>query len=410
MSLSSSHVEFKSLETTIQRWSHNVEKVFKEGSHDINNFSEKEGDLAYDCYDSEVDHSDVSNDDSKSEASVESNGILLKELSFIESVIIGDNECGLQYKPIKSPMSVDLNNNIPFIPFSTEPKNPRGSFHLRLDHKKSLEYFVNDNYPNIFAAIRSGDQECTLNYVHRNDFDSKQTDIDEATPFIRACEIGPIDIVKEIFEVREVDINATDMYNRTALLLASKMGHTDIVEYLIDKNAKLTIYENGRYHGWTAYMWACFHGHEAIVKALYSLGASSVILARDLYHRDGLMLACSQGHVDVVKFLLRAGCNTEQFDEYNRNALIMASKNGHINVVDILLKNRATIENIDCCGWSALFWAVKRNHFEIVKLLLQHGADCSQRDCDGRDILMHAATNGNRAMFQYLLQKRQIFR
>lgn len=65
----------------------------------------------------------------------------------------------------------------------------------------------------------------------------------------------------------------------TALMLASANGHIEVVEFLIEKGARINLIslnycdEDTPYPGWTALNFARFYGHPEIVELLKNLGA-----------------------------------------------------------------------------------------------------------------------------------------
>ncbi len=53
------------------------------------------------------------------------------------------------------------------------------------------------------------------------------------------------------------------------------------------------------------------------------------------------MVASSQGHVEIVQLLLRAGVNANATDEKGRTALMWARRQGHDEIVSLLQQNGA---------------------------------------------------------------------
>lgn len=66
----------------------------------------------------------------------------------------------------------------------------------------------------------------------------------------------------------EADVNVRDICGMTALMLACKIGHLDIVRYLASEcRADVNVESDG---GWTALMSTCQSGHLGIVRYLVS--------------------------------------------------------------------------------------------------------------------------------------------
>jgi len=135
--------------------------------------------------------------------------------------------------------------------------------------------------------------------------------------------------------------------------------------------------------------------NEAILRASRDGNASKVyrLLRKGAGHRvttgDGetpLILASSNGHVDVAKLLIkyakRVGDSEylELRDNHQVNALMYAAQNGHEDVVTLLLDNGTPIYATDGEGKTALFYAATTGQRGIVETLLDRGAAYGKKD------------------------------
>ncbi|KAL9100948.1 MAG: hypothetical protein Q9187_009299, partial [Circinaria calcarea] len=91
-------------------------------------------------------------------------------------------------------------------------------------------------------------------------------------------------------------INATTKENWTPLHLASGCGHFDMVSLLLEKRANCTITEVTC--GGTVLHWACFNGHQQIVRLLLKQGADPYQLDRE--GRSAEVLAFQNQYMDIV--------------------------------------------------------------------------------------------------------------
>jgi ankyrin repeat protein len=93
----------------------------------------------------------------------------------------------------------------------------------------------------------------------------------------------------------------------------------------------------------------------------------------------GLCNAAAAGDIKVVKRLLRKGKSPDDrshdSDGQNCPALIMATGNGHIGVVKELIKANVEVDAKDYCANTALTFAAQVGAGEICQLLIQAGAD-----------------------------------
>jgi ankyrin repeat protein len=81
------------------------------------------------------------------------------------------------------------------------------------------------------------------------------------------------------------------------------------------------------------------------------------------------MHASSNGYVQVMELLLKAGANVNLKNNYGGTALIHASNKGHDKVVNLLLKAGADANLHDKSGWTARIYASDKGHTEVVELL-----------------------------------------
>jgi ankyrin repeat protein len=158
-------------------------------------------------------------------------------------------------------------------------------------------------------------------------------------------------------------------YGDTALMMAAKEGHTEIMKYLIRVGARV----NHRCvsDGWTSLMYAARQGSLASVEALIAAGAD--VRIRNRNGGTALCLACCNPecgeHVGVVSRLLAAGADVNARDKHRDTPLTWAAEYGHVAIMRILLAAGAdtTVQNDE--GKTALALATENGHVESVALL-----------------------------------------
>jgi len=123
-----------------------------------------------------------------------------------------------------------------------------------------------------------------------------------------------------------------------------------------------------------------------------------------------ICMACSEGHVDVLEFLLNLGGN-DIFagDKNGYNPLHAASSHGHVKVVEILLRegysSTAQIDRIGFQGLTAFFAACIFGHLEVARLLLKNGANINHTNKQGNSPLLIACNVGKISTLQFLLEE-----
>lgn len=110
-----------------------------------------------------------------------------------------------------------------------------------------------------------------------------------------------------------------DAENSLSVTFASSQNHMKVLQLLFTQ--KIDIKKNK-----SALNLACRHGHFDIVKFLISKGASIT--------NDILIITAYHGHLDIVKYLVSEGAD---ISHYNYYALEVALKNGHQKVADYLI-------------------------------------------------------------------------
>lgn len=151
------------------------------------------------------------------------------------------------------------------------------------------------------------------------------------------------------------------------LTLAACGGHVELANLLIERGANL---EEVNDEGYTPLMEAAREGHEEMVALLLAHGAE-VNAQTDETQETALTLACCGGFLEVAHFLIRAhadiekGCSTP---------LMEASQEGHLDLVKYLIKQGSDVQAMTGTGDSALTYACENGHTDVADVLLQAGA------------------------------------
>lgn len=130
-------------------------------------------------------------------------------------------------------------------------------------------------------------------------------------------------------------------------------------------------------------------------------------IIEDIDVQDGhgisaLLVASSNGHEDIVKFLIERNANINLQSNYNFSSLILAANNGHKDIVKLLIESGANINHQNNDGYSALILASSRGYTDIVKLLIESDANINFRDKNGKNALSWASDNGHKDIIKLL--------
>lgn len=102
-------------------------------------------------------------------------------------------------------------------------------------------------------------------------------------------------------------------------------------------------------------------------------------------------------------FNANKGITADVKDDHGHTPLHWATSNGHLEIVRYLIKKGATVDIKDDCGDTALHVAAANNYPEIVKHLIKKGALVGLQNKDGKTPLHWVASNrGNLETVKFL--------
>ena len=195
------------------------------------------------------------------------------------------------------------------------------------------------------------------------------------TPLMCAAFLGDIETAKQHLSDKDKKNNKGE----TAMILAARAGHENIVELLDPTD------ENGV----TALMRAAERGDVEAVKALIPLHKGKTaryvkINGWKIYEGTALIIAAVCGHTEMVKLLVKYENGIK--DEDGRTALVHAARNGHREIAELLMEHEK-----DVTGWTMLMCATVLGDVEMVS---QHLGKRGQKDKRGWTALIFAAEYG----------------
>jgi ankyrin repeat protein len=209
-------------------------------------------------------------------------------------------------------------------------------------------------------------------------------------PFLAAAEAGELQTVAAAIEAG-VEVNAGDeFWGQTALAHASRCGHTEIVQRLVDAGADPNI-DNP----------LGLARNCAIAEALIRAGA-------DVNHFDdelGVTPLYSSLHdrLDVTALLIAAGADLNPRTLPHGSPLATACAHGWVESALLLIKAGADVKcRPSKRDWPPLLYAAHSGSAPIVTALFAGGAHANARDTDGNTPLSLATANGHSAVAEIL--------
>jgi ankyrin repeat protein len=209
----------------------------------------------------------------------------------------------------------------------------------------------------------------------------------------------------EVARLIEYGINIEERHKasgRNALLVAAHCGKEDVVELLIQHNARLDVSDGS---GWTALHLAASRGHCGVINLL--MLESDIAEALNYQGRTAVRIAVDRGQHEALQMLLTHNANVNTRAENQMTTLHAASKQGDAEIVRMLVSNRADIEAKDATMMSALHYACEAGHVEVIEVLLAHKANIEVAGRDRKTPLICAAEAGRSQAVEFLLNSKQ---
>jgi GTPase SAR1 family protein len=162
----------------------------------------------------------------------------------------------------------------------------------------------------------------------------------------------------------EAKVDGLDSIGGVALHVASKKGHTDVMETLLSNGADADA--RGR-RLWTPLHCAAFNGHVAAVKTLLNKTADPDM--KTFFGQTPLHLACRQSHRSVADLLLSSSSDIEARNEQYETPLLYAAQWGQTDMVQLLTRKGCNLAAVDKDGKNALHLALSNEHFDTAEFL-----------------------------------------
>ena len=153
--------------------------------------------------------------------------------------------------------------------------------------------------------------------------------------------------------------------------------------------------------------WSC---SDELFKAVLdrSKASSDQLLAMKLFAQ-----VIKRDLVDLADMLLDAGVSPNSCSIRGETPLMLACSEGHVEMVEWLIEHGADVKPTDQDGWNASHYACKSGRWEIIRVLQKTDIDWHARvhakfgkyDCDGVTLIHLAAFYASSNLMKYLVDE-----
>eukprot|EP00397_Hematodinium_sp_SG-2012_P010644 GEMP01010765.1.p1 GENE.GEMP01010765.1~~GEMP01010765.1.p1 ORF type:complete len:714 (+),score=138.84 GEMP01010765.1:138-2279(+) len=217
---------------------------------------------------------------------------------------------------------------------------------------------------------------------------------------------------------KQIDLNTVNPKDETCLMLASRLGHVEVVRVLLKRGAKFEF--KATPESPTPLVLAAKHDHLEVVQELLNFGAYPD--QTDEFAHTPLFYACANGNDDIVRVLIHSGANVNAFarvkdtqlvEEMNniesafnwpygeqeqswdatgegKTPLHLAARFGYEAIMILLTQRGAYVDAQDDRGRTAVWWAAAKGRVECLRRLVRSYAHLDTPDGEGNTPLMWA--------------------
>ncbi|KAM4570307.1 ankyrin repeat domain-containing protein 16 [Odontesthes bonariensis] len=218
-----------------------------------------------------------------------------------------------------------------------------------------------------------------------------------------AARLGHLNIVEYLIKQLGVDVEVYNNDYKRPLHEAASMSHKECVSYLLQNGAKVDSLKKA---DWTPLMMACTRRNLEVIQDLLSHGADPKLRNKDGW--NSFHIACREGDPLVIEHLLLTAPDVWRTESKTRRTpLHTAAMHGCEEVVRILLERCGyTRDGTDSCGVTPFMDAVRNGHVSVARLLLElHQASPVAADVLGAQPVHQVAVTGQEEALRFLVQE-----
>lgn len=214
-------------------------------------------------------------------------------------------------------------------------------------------------------------------------------EIDQGVPaLVCASGCGYLETVAVLLRYG-AQVNSCDDSGCAPIHVAARKGHCGTIALLLSRGANVDLPSKSEKR--TALHLATLMGHDDVAKLL--LDNHAKVDHVDIYGSTPLHLAARMGRKSTVQLLIQHNADVSHYDNDGWTALHLASETGNLIVLKYLLDRNAQIDSRNKYGRTPLHWAACKGNSHIVQELLLHKADANIKDFHGKKPINYATSS-----------------
>ncbi|XP_018426723.1 PREDICTED: E3 ubiquitin-protein ligase MIB2 isoform X3 [Nanorana parkeri] len=295
-----------------------------------------------------------------------------------------------------------------------------------------LTSYQRDNDANLMTTENAKESKSTLVSILEKIL-AQKTDCESPSSLVIEAAQGNIGKVREMLQKHPDKVDIRNQ-GRTALQVASHLGHIEVVKVLIQANANIDLKDD---EGDSALHYAAYGNQAAIIRLLLAKGANAELLNNAKC--TALYIAVNKGFMEVVQVLCIPNCAINVQDLHGDTPLHYAITADYRSIIEILTevpnidftvqnqqgfnllhhsalkgnvlavgrileRARQLVDSKKEDGFTALHLATLNNHQEVVEILVKEGrCDVNLRNNRNQTPVHLAVTHGHINLVQLLV-------
>ena len=217
----------------------------------------------------------------------------------------------------------------------------------------------------LMVSIESGKLEAAK-YLLEKGADKSLKTTPGKLPLLSIASVAGSIAAVEMLLSHGCNIDARDSEGNTPLMRATRLGNTEVVEYLLAQGANpllINTSDLGLLH------LAAFSDNALTIKAVLSKNLD-INASRTVLGITPLLFCLGQGKLEAANYLLAAGADENLKSKDGLTVLSAAAMSGNVAAIEMLLKRGHNPNSRDGCDKTPLMWAAERGNKAAVEYLL----------------------------------------